>query len=51
MAEEPTEDTSARDICPNCFSKLQSDDPVCPACGFDTTAGQGIPPTEVEPEG
>jgi hypothetical protein len=50
MADEQVEDVSARDICPNCFSQLQPDEPVCPACGFDTAAGQGMPPSGVEQE-
>jgi hypothetical protein len=50
MAEQPAEDVQALDICPNCFSQLQADDPVCAKCGFDTLAGQGLPPSEVEPD-
>jgi hypothetical protein len=50
MAEEKAEDVQALDICPNCFSQLQSDDPVCGKCGFDTLAGQGLPPSEVDPD-
>jgi predicted amidophosphoribosyltransferase len=50
VGEEPTKDTKSRDICPNCFSKLDVTDPVCPECGFDTTAGQRVPPSEAEPE-
>ncbi len=48
MTEQPDQDVPPRDICPNCFSELSSEDPVCPTCGFDTLAGQGIPPSGVE---
>ncbi len=48
MPDQRSEDVQALDICPNCFSELQSDDPVCGKCGFDTLAGQGLPPSEVD---
>jgi hypothetical protein len=48
MAEGKSEDVQALDICPNCFTALSPDDPVCGKCGFDTLAGQGLPPSEVE---
>jgi hypothetical protein len=50
VTDQGEQDTKALDKCPNCFSDLDPEDPVCGKCGFDTMAGQGMPPSGVDEE-
>ena len=51
MSEQESQEIKGLNKCPNCFADLNPTDPVCETCGFDTLAGQGMPPSGVDETG